>query len=191
MRALLHALDLWVSDGVTPPESQFPSHSNGTLVDFDQKKIGFPNIPEVSFPNVINDIEVTDYSVIPAKEGMPYPIFIPKVDVDGNDYGGIRLPDIDIPIATYVGWNMGSEGFANGSLCGGVGSYIPFPRTRLERIQTGDPRLSIQERYRTKKEYIEKIRIASEALKNRRFLLEIDSNLYVNDAMQRDIGLNK
>ena len=157
MRALLHALDLWVSDGVTPPESQFPSHSNGTLVDFDQKKIGFPNIPEVSFPNVINDIEVTDYSVIPAKEGMPYPIFIPKVDVDGNDYGGIRLPDIDIPIATYVGWNIGSEGFAKGSLCGGVGSYIPFPRTRLERIQTGDPRLSIQERYRTKKEYIEKI----------------------------------
>ncbi|MBT7276479.1 MAG: hypothetical protein HN886_08510, partial [Woeseiaceae bacterium] len=109
--------------------------------------------------------------------------------VDGNDYGGIRLPDIDIPIATYVGWNIGSEGFAKGSLCGGVGSYIPFPRTSLERIQTGDPRLSIQERYRTKKEYIEKIRIASEALKNRRFLLEIDSNLYVNDAMQRDIGL--
>ena len=189
MRALLRALDLWVTDGVLPPESQFPSHSSGTLVDFDQVKASFPDIPNVSFPSVINNLEVTDYSVIPANEGESYPIFIPKVDSDGNDYDGIKLPYLDAPIATYVGWNIGSEGYAKGSLCGAVGSYIPFAKTKSERLKSGDPRLSIQERYQTKNEYIERLRKSSQDLINNRFLLEIDSDLYVNDAMEIDIGL--
>ena len=189
MRALLKALDLWVTKGVSPPESQFPSHSSGTLADFDQEKVGFPNIPNVSFPNVINNLEDTDYSVIPAKEDESYPIFIPKVDSDGNDYDGIRLPYLDAPIATYVGWNLGSEGFAEGSLCGAVGSYIPFAKTKSERLKSGDPRLSIQERYETKNEYIERLRKSSQDLIDNRFLLEIDSDLYVNDAIKIDIGL--
>jgi len=190
MRALLHALDLWTSKGTAPPDSQFPSRADGTLVKFNQNKAGFPFIPGTPFPGVINELEVTDYSVIPPKEEESYPIFIPKVDVDGNDRAGIRLPDIDVPIATYVGWNIGSEGYANGSLCGAVGSYIPFAKTQLEREKSSDPRLSIQERYKNQEEYLEKIKLASENLLKNRFLLKNDSDLYVNEAKTRDIGLS-
>ncbi len=190
MRALLHALDLWVSDGVKPPDSQFPSHANETLVKLNQKEAGFPYIPGILFPKIINELEVTDYSSIPPKEGETYPIFIPKVDVNGNDLAGVRLPDINVPIATYVGWNLGSEGYAKGSLCGAVGSYIPFAKTQLERMNTGDPRLSIQERYKNKQEYIKKIKMASEDLMNKRFLLQIDSDLYIEEAKTRNIGFS-
>ena len=99
------------------------------------------------------------------------------------------MPYLDAPTATYVGWNIGSEGFAKGSLCGAVGSYIPFAKTKSERLKSGDPRLSIQERYQTKNEYIERLRKSSQDLIDNRFLLEIDSDLYVNDIMKRNIGL--
>jgi hypothetical protein len=53
MRALLHALDLWVSEGIEPPDSEFPSRDDGTLVSPIQNSDGFPDIPGVDFPDVI------------------------------------------------------------------------------------------------------------------------------------------
>ena len=191
MRALLHALDLWVSQGISPPDSEFPSHSDGSLLPFDQKAVSFPSIPGVSFPEVINELEVTDYLIRPPAEGESYPIFIPKVDSDGNDIPGIRLPDVSVPTATYMGWNLGSGGYAKGSLCGTIGSVIPFAKTQSERMNSGDPRLSIQERYISHDDYLMQIKDASNNLLNKRFLLNDDIEHYVNIAKKRDIGLNK
>ena len=189
MRALLHALDLWVREGVEPPDSEFPSHADGTLVPLDRKSAGFPLIPGVPFPDVINGLRVTDYSTYPPNEGEPYPIFIPVVDKDGNDIAGIRLPDVSVPLATYMGWNLGSEGFAKGSLCSVIGSVIPFPVTKSDRKKSADPRLSIEERYENKKAYVQHVEEVAEALVEKRLLLKDDAKLYVELARKRDIGI--
>ena len=47
MRALLHALDRWVTDGVEPPPSRHPRRTDGNLVASDPAATGFPSIPGV------------------------------------------------------------------------------------------------------------------------------------------------
>ena len=189
MRALLHALDLWVREGVKPPDSEFPSHGDGTLVTMDRESAGFPSISGVPFPDVINGLRVTDYSTYPPKEGESYPIFIPVVDKDGNDIPGIRLPDVSVPLATYMGWNLGSEGFAKGSLCSVIGSAIPFPVTKSDRKKFADPRLSIEERYANREAYVKQVEGVVEALVEKRLLLDKDAKFYVELARKRDIGI--
>ncbi len=141
------------------------------------------------FPDVINGLRVTDYSTYPPNEGASYPIFVPTVDVDGNDIAGIRLPDVSVPLATYMGWNLGSEGFAEGSLCSVIGSTIPFPATKSDRQQRADPRLSIEERYANHEAYVKQVEEAAERLVEKRLLLEDDVELYVELARKRDIGI--
>ncbi|MCH7822671.1 MAG: hypothetical protein IIA07_11685 [Proteobacteria bacterium] len=189
MRALLHALDLWVREGVEPPDSEFPSHADGTLVPPDQESAGFPSIPGVSFPDVINGLRATDYSKFPPNEGSPYPVYVPKVDEDGNDIAGIRLPDVSVPLATYMGWNLGSKGFAEGSLCSVIGSTIPFRVTKSDRQRLKDPRLSIEERYANHEAYVKQVEAAAKRLVEKRLLLEDDVKLYVELARKRDIGI--
>lgn len=189
MRALLHALHVWVSEGIEPPHSEFPSLKDGTLVMPDQDSVGFPDIPGADFPDAINGLRVTDYSVHPPAEGSPYPVFVPKVDADGNEVAGIRQPDVSVPLATYAGWNLAREGFAEGSLCSVIGSTIPFARTRSERQATNDPRLSIEQRYASHEEYVRAVEQAARQLVEKRLLLEDDVDLYVEMAGQRDIGL--
>jgi hypothetical protein len=190
MRALLHGLDLWVRDGVEPPDSEFPSHADGTLVAAEQESMGFPSIPGVGFPEVINELRVTDYSTYPPSEGSSYPVFVPKVDEDGNGIAGIRLPDVSVPLATYMGWNLGSEGFAEGSLCSVIGSTIPLPATKKERQQRADPRLSIEERYPDHEAYVKQVEQAARRLVEKRLLLDDDVKLYVELARNRDIGID-
>jgi hypothetical protein len=91
----------------------------------------------------------------PPRVGSPFPVLQAQVDADGNETSGIRYPEITVPLATYTGWNLRAhETGAPGELAGLSGSYIPFPLTRAERERTGDPRLSIEERYRNKEHYL-------------------------------------
>ena len=72
----------------------------------------------------------------------------PQVDADGNEIGGIRLPEVAVPLATYTGWNFRNPEIGGTSrLIGNTGSYIPFARTRAEREERGDSAVSIEERY--------------------------------------------
>ena len=181
MRALLHALDRWVSAGVEPPDSRFPSRAKGTLVLPDPASMDFPSIPKLTYNGRVNGVRVTDYSVQPPKEGKAYPVFVPKVDVDGNEDAGIRLPAVEVPRATYLGWNHRREGHAEGALCMGRGSYIPFAETRAEREASGDPRLSIEERYPSQEAYVEKVKEAVNRLLEDRLLLEEDAKRIVEE----------
>ena len=189
MRALLYALDLWVREGVEPPDSEFPSVADGTLVKADQKSVGFPLIPGVAFPEVINRLRVTDYGKFPPREGAFYPIFVPKVDSDGNEVAGIRLPDVSVPIATYTGWNVRTRGTSAGSLCSVIGSTIPFAIKTTAKVRRDDPRPAIEERYISHTAYVEKVRDAANSLFKKRLLLAEDVRLYVDLAQKRDIGI--
>lgn len=85
--------------------------------------------------------------VVPPTTGDRYEALVPQVDSDGNELAGIRLPEIEVPIATYTGWSLRSaEVGAEGMLAGLDGSYVPFPRTAAARESTGDPRTSVHER---------------------------------------------
>jgi hypothetical protein len=161
-RALLVALDDWVSSGREPPPSRYPTLRDATLVPLSET--GFPAIPGAAFSEVINQIHLTDFSVQPPLEGAAYPIFVPKTDGDGNSTGGIWLPELEVPTATYTGWNLRSAGNGEGDLCTGSGSYIPFAQTKEERLASGDPRLSLEERYTSHSAYVRAISLAADRL---------------------------
>ena len=102
--------------------------------------------------------------------GPIYPSFVPKTDADGNDIAGIRLPDVTVPLATYTGWAL-RAGPQAGDGCEAAGQYIPFAKTKAGRQATGDPRLSVEERYPTFAEYYSEVKRAIDALIKDRLML--------------------
>jgi len=66
-----------------------------------------------------------------------------------------------------------------------VGSYVPFDRARADREKTGDPRLSIEERYRNRQDYVRKVAAAAEELVRERFMIEEDVPRVVERAAAR------
>jgi hypothetical protein len=114
-------------------------------------------------------------TIEPPRLGNVYPALVPAVDADGNDRAGIRLPEIAAPLATETGWNWRHPRTgAPDALVGVVGSYLPFARTRAERERDGDPRLSVEERYRSRDEYLGRVAVAALGLVRERFLLARD-----------------
>ena len=122
----------------------------------------------------------------PIRNGA-YKIFVPKVDKDGNDLPGIRLPAVQVPIGTYTGWNLRPEGLAEGELAGLLGSFIPFAKTKVERGRNGDPRLSIEERYKDQNDYVQQISRAARTLVGQRFLLQEDAERIIAEATKAKI----
>jgi hypothetical protein len=118
--------------------------------------------------------------------GKSYRHFVPAVDRDGNEVTGIRLPDLSVPLATYLGWNLRHPDIgAPEQLMSLMGATIPFPATREEREKRGDPRLSIAERYPTKTDYLAQIRRAANALVEEGYLLAEDLDFVVDQAAER------
>jgi hypothetical protein len=56
-----------------------------------------------------------------------------------------------------------------------VGSMIPFAKTKAEREKSGDPRPSIEERYKSREDYVHRVELAADALVRARLLLERDA----------------
>jgi hypothetical protein len=118
-----------------------------------------------------------------AANGRIYPSFVPRTDADGNDVAGIRLPDVAVPLATYTGWAL-RAGAAAGDGCEAAGQYIPFAKTKAERVASGDPRLSIEERYPSLAAYSEAVTNAIEALVAKRLMLREDSRANMDRLMR-------
>jgi hypothetical protein len=107
----------------------------------------------------------------PPQLGEPYPVLVPQVNADGNDMSGIRLPEVAVPLGTYTGWNVTIPQLAGlGYLAGLIGGFEPFPLTKEQREKEGDPRLSIRERYMGRQDYLDRVKLAAEALVRQRFL---------------------
>ena len=175
MRALLRDAHQWVESGTRPPDSRHPAFRGQTLVPL--KAVGFPAIPGVSDPRNVEGPGRLDGGHFTA-----LPFLVPRVDADGNEVAGIRVPELSVPLATTTGWNFRAERVGNPTtLYALLGSYIPFARTKAERVARHDPRPSIEERYRDRDDYLQRIRGAASSLVKDRFLLEED----VEDVMQR------
>jgi hypothetical protein len=132
--------------------------------------VAFPSLPGVGDPRTIEG---------PARRvgigAVPLPFLVPKVDVDGNEVAGIRVPDLAVPLATSTGWNFRSARVGNPEgIYWLLGSYLPFPRTPAERQAFGDPRRAVTERYRDRDDYLARIRTAAAELAKGGYLLQED-----------------
>jgi hypothetical protein len=183
-RALLDRLRTWVIEGKEPPRSLHPTLSTTTLVRIDQYR--FPAIPNVLLPSSPHRSERLDFGpsyrnagVIdyePPRLGKLFAALVPQADSDGIDIAGVKMPWISVPLGTFTGWNLRNETIgAPAELLGQTGSYIPFPPTKAVRIERRDPRSSIEERYTTEADYLDKIQGAANALSRDGFLLEADT----------------
>ena len=119
-------------------------------------------------------------TVLPPVVSTPYEVYIPKTDRDGNDIAGIRTPDVAVPIATYTGWALRAETDpqdADG--CDASGQRLPFAATKTAQLAVGDPRPSLQERYKDHATYVSLVTAATQRLEHERLLLDQDVQAYV------------
>ncbi len=196
LRALLVALDKWVSDGAEPPASRYPRIDNGTLVNLETFRQQFPRIPGVNLPKAYYHPARLDFGprfhtegiadVIPPKMGPCFQTLVPAVDSDGNDIAGIHLPDVAVPLGTYTGWNLRAAPFgAEGKLSRLDGMYLPFARTAQQRSQLGDPRPAVHQRYPTRADYLARMTEAALQLQQQGFLLPDDVVAILDTAASR------
>lgn len=187
MRALLMALDRWVSDGALPPESRVPTRLQGDLVPVKESVEGFPKIPGVTHLGRAAQTYARFGDILARSPQTQYTTLVPKTDADGNDLGGIRAPDVAVPLGTHTGWAVRAD--TPGEMCGNLGQFIPFARSKPERDAARDPRLSLLERYPKPRGYMERVAQAARDLQAQRLLLEEDIAAYVTDAEKRALQL--
>jgi len=104
---------------------------------------------------------------------------VPRTDLDGNEIGGVPVVLLQAPLGTYLGWNVTATGFHKGKVCNYQGGWIPFAKTRAERLVSGDPRLSLEERYGTHANYVATVRAAAARIVAQGFLLQADADALI------------
>ena len=204
LRALFVAMNQWV-DGIAPPDSRIPKVSDGTAVfirspenstgvlgQVPQSSLGWPTIPGVLYTGLATNRQLFNWGPgfnkgildinPPLATGKVYPSFVPKVDADGNEVAGIRLPAVAAPVATITGWAHRAAAFGGPDGCEHFGQIIPFKATRAHRDAAGDPRLSLAERYAGHAAYVNAVAAAANKLAADRLLLPADVQRYVTNA---------
>ena len=198
-KALMAALIDWVTKGTEPPPSRYPHRDQ--LAPATKAAIGFPNIPGLPSPDgLINpvidydfgpDFNYNDLSGLITKEPptvkQVLPTLVPKVDADGSDVGGVPSVLHQAPLGSYLGWNVTAGGFDKGRICTLSGGYWPFAKTKAERIASGDPRLSLEERYGSHQAYVDTVKKAADQAVAERFLLREDADRLIAQAAASDV----
>ncbi len=197
-RALLVAMDEWADQGIEPPKSNYPRLEGKTLVSLDEAREAFPEISGVNFPTVLNEYELLDFgpefgrlggvlTLQPPRLGASYEMFVPKADKDGLNIAGIRPVQIRVPLGTSTGWNVRAPGHRPPNLCSLTGSFFPFADSKAERLVTGDPRKSLEERYKDHDGFVKAVKKAAKDLVKERFLLEEDAQKFIQAAEDSDV----
>jgi hypothetical protein len=192
-RALLVSLEHWVVGGMAPPPSRYPRIEAGELIAAAEHGRRFPGIPGMRHPGRNLQPPRVDYgedfwtkgifSLVPPRMGPPYPTRVPATDEDGNGLGGIRLPELEVPLGTYQGWNpRRADAGAPEYLTRFDGSFWAFPVTEEERKRVGDPRRSVEARYSGKEDYVHRVEAAVRKLQDDRLLLEADAAASIEQA---------
>jgi len=200
------AMRSWLMNGTPPPPSRYPTLIGGTLVNPTRLDMGFPagvpGVPESVFDPENFIFPVLDYDWGPqfnradgsgVPTNLPPPILkvipmkVPRVDVDGNELGGVPTVLRDAPLGTYLGWNLTATGFHKGQVCNYVGGYIPFAATLAERQATGDPRLSLVERYGDHAGYVAAVTQAANNAFSQGYLLAEDRDALIAQAAASDV----
>src|SRR5690606_35733085 len=142
------------------------------------------------FTGWFNDVSVKDKSSLPNMPipGKEYVVWVAKTDADGNDIPGVRHPELQVRLGTHTGWALRRAPFAENEDCALTGQFIPFAKTAAERKASGDPRPSLEERYRNHGAYVSRmVRAVNEAVRDR-VLLQEDGERIKEKAANSDIG---
>ena len=174
LRALLIEMVDWTAGRREPPPSQWPRISELQTVE-SLRGLEIPSIG-LTWAKVLN-------RPISPLRGRDWPVLVPRIDADGNDLPGIRLPDVAAPTGTYLSWNLRKPGFGEGELCLIYGSYLPFAADAASR--GGDPRPSLAERYPNNGARATRYAQAVEALQRQRLLLDEDAANMIRQASGR------
>lgn len=184
--ALRQAMHRWVSEGVEPPPSVHPKLSDGTLVP--AREVKWTQVPGMAAPNAVKAGGRVRNPQLPggAGEGTELPLLVPQCDADGNDLGGIRMPEVGVPLGTGTGWVFRPAAFGSPHEFYLLrGAWVPFARTKAERVSRSDPRLSLEERYSGRSAYLEQVKSAVEKLIEQRFLSDADLEPQLKLAAER------
>jgi len=198
--ALMESFVGWVTKGTSMPPSRYPKIADGMLVEDTLAAMGFPKIPGQPSPEHLAH-PLLDYELGPhfayqdasgflagvpkVKRSLPQRVV--RVDADGNEVFGIKAPLQSAPLGTYVGWNLTASGPLKGHVCGNSGGFIPFAKTKAERMASGDPRPSLEERYRSHDEYVDLVRKAAGTLVQEHYLRQYDADAMIKQAEASDV----
>jgi hypothetical protein len=171
MRGLLVAMQRWLADDVAPPPSVYPRVDRKELVTLDS--VRFPKLTGVIPPKRVHQVHRLDFgpefrsrgivTIEPPKMGPPFTMLLPQVDADGNDIGGLKTPQVAVPLAVHTGWNLRNPSIgAPEELFSMTGSYFPFSRE------------VIISRYGDRAAYLARVRAAAQKLAAGRYVLESD-----------------
>jgi hypothetical protein len=195
LRALVDSMDAWATHGTAPPGSRVPSLADETAAPAETVSAGFPQVPGVSCPTQPSRVYVQDhgpdfdegvFSLEPPTEDLlrEYRLLVSQVDPDGNETAGIRTPAVEVPLATYTGWNFRET--PEKALAGLIGSFLPLAKTGTQRRAAGDARPAIEERYPSRADYVRRVELAAQRLVDQRLLLQEDADRYVEKAMSEE-----
>jgi hypothetical protein len=198
--ALMNAFVAWVTRGAPMPPSRYPTIADATLVKDTTAAMGFPGIPGRPSPGSLV-LPLLDYDLGPhfnyqdasgfltavpnVKRSLPQ--LVVKVDADGNEVAGVKSPLQMAPLGTYTGWNVTASGPLKGQVCGNLGGFIPFAKTKAERLASGDSRPSLEERYRSHEEYVQTVGKAANELVQEGFLMQHDAEAMIGQARASEI----
>jgi hypothetical protein len=186
MRALLIAMQQWITANVPPPASRVPMRAHGTLVTADS---ALPHaLPGLPYTAIYTGASFTDTNVFPPKVLGMYPVFVPRADADGMAVAGIHMLPLAVPRASYTGWNPRATGYGAGTLFPLQGAVVPFAATRAEREAAHDPRLSLAERYADGSAYVAAVRAAAAEMVAERLLLPEDAQRAIEAAGQDQLA---
>ena len=201
VRAARRMLIAWVRDGTEPPASRYPSLANGDLVKPEAAALGWPAIPDAPVPDgKLNLFVEQDFgrgfntrdlsgvqTRLPPAVRRTLPSLVPRVNADGNETAGVPSVYLQVPLGTYTGWNVQVRGFLKGGYCGLWGGFIPFVRTRAERLANGDPRPSLEERYGSHEGFVVAVREVVAHEQAAGWLLPEDAARIVADAERSEV----
>ena len=201
LRVAQKMLVAWVKQGTPPPPSRYPTLAKGDLVAPNAAAMGWPRIPGAPVPDgKLNPFANYDFGpqlrrrdlsgVItqqPPRVGKTLPSRVPRVNSDGNETAGVPSVQLLVPLGTYTGWNVMAKGYDKGGNCGFNGGFIPFARTRAERLAAHDPRPSLEERYGDHAGFVAKIRAAVARQQAAGWLLADDAERIVAAAEQSSV----
>lgn len=193
-RSLIANLEGWVKGTATPLDSNFPKVSDGTMAvpTTDPKSLGAPDLSGIGlgFNGVYNTLSVNDESVIPSKPTTQfYTVLLPTSDAQGNDKGGVRMPDLSVALTTSKGYSIRKSGFVAGDQNGLSSSQLAFALL-TDSKNAADPRKSVQELYTNKAGYLAQWNAAVEALAAKGLLLPDDVTMYKNRGLMQSLQPN-
>lgn len=187
--SLLVKMVEWVRDDTQPPGSRYPRIADGSLVPSHLAN-GSINpdawhvITGISHPKAMYKVGQVDFGTRFRDEGVLeqhtlsvsswYEPLVPRVNVDNNDSPESTLlpPMTAVPLGTFVPWNLRSlASGAPSELARLTGGYIAFSATSAAAATGQDQRASVQERYASFEDYLQRYEAVTDTLIAQGYLL--------------------